>query len=183
MDIRVTTGMESVVKTQHSSNFKQSVNQISSETSLYEEAVIYQKSTNEEIYHTYDKKAIDKLKEEANQRFQNLRNMVEELLKRQGLTFNDIDDKKVVKIDQETRTEAQKAISIDGEFGVDKVATRIIDFAKAISGNDKGKISKLKAAIEEGFEEAKKAFGGELPEISNQTYEEVMKRLEDWSNE
>ena len=148
-------------------------------------AVKYEKSEKvEEKYITYDKTAVDKLKAEAEQRHANLRNMVKELLKRQGLTFKDVfEDGKVVKVDEQTRLEAQASIEEGGEFSVDAVATRIVDFAKAISGGDKAQIGKLKAAIEEGFKQAKEVFGGELPEISQKTYDEVMKRMDEWANE
>ena len=53
----------------------------------------------------------------------------------------------------------------------------------AISGGDKAQIGKLKAAIEDGFKQAKEALGGYLPEISQKTYDEVMKRMDEWANE
>ena len=148
-------------------------------------AVKYEKSEKvEEKYITYDKTAVDKLKAEAEQRHANLRNMVKELLKRQGLTFKDVfEDGKEVKVDEQTRLEAQASIEEGEEYSVDAVATRIVDFAKAISGGDKAQIGKLKAAIEEGFKQAKEVFGGELPEISQKTYDEVMKRMDEWANE
>ena len=148
-------------------------------------AVKYEKSEKvEEKYITYDKTAVDKLKAEAEQRHANLRNMVKELLKRQGLTFKDVfEDGKEVKVDEQTRLEAQASIEEGGEYSVDAVATRIVDFAKAISGGDKAQIGKLKSAIEEGFKQAKEVFGGELPEISQKTYDEVMKRMDEWANE
>ena len=148
-------------------------------------AVKYEKSEKvEEKYITYDKTAVDKLKAEAEQRHANLRNMVKELLKRQGLTFKDVfEDGKEVKVDEQTRLEAQASIEEGEEYSVDAVATRIVDFAKAISGGDKAQIGKLKAAIEDGFKQAKEALGGDLPEISQKTYDEVMKRMDEWANE
>ncbi len=150
-----------------------------------ETTVKYEKSEKvQEKYITYDKTAVDRLKAEAEQRHSNLRNMVEQLLKRQGLTFKDVfEEGKPVKVDEQTRLEAQASIEEGGEYSVDAVATRILDFAKAISGGDKAQIEKLKSAIEEGFAQAKEAFGGELPEISQKTYDEVMKRMDAWVNE
>ena len=34
-----------------------------------------------------------------------------------------------------------------------------------------------------GFKEAEKAWGGKLPEISQKTYDEVLKRFDEWENE
>ena len=79
--------------------------------------------------------------------------------------------------------DAKSAISKDGIFGVDAVSDRIVNFAKAVSGNDKSKLAELKDAIDKGFGQAKKALGGELPDICNQTYDAVMDKLDDWSSE
>jgi hypothetical protein len=86
-------------------------------------------------------------------------------------------------VDSETQAAAQEAISEDGYFGVNKTSERIIEFAKALSGGDKSKIESLRNAFEEGFESAKEAFGGELPEISQQTYDKVMQGFDDWAKE
>ncbi len=134
-------------------------------------------------YSKPDVSTIERLKAESEARFQGLRDMVRELLERQGMNFRDVDAGEVVKVDEETRMAAQEAISEDGEFGVAAVSDRIVEFAKAISGGDKSKFDKLVGAIEEGFEAAKEALGGELPEISQQTYDAVMEKLEAWRDE
>ena len=59
----------------------------------------------------------------------------------------------------------------------------MVNFAKAISGGDKSKISILRDAIEKGFKEAEEAFGGVLPEISHKTLERTMEKLDDWEKE
>lgn len=137
--------------------------------------------------HLYDAATINRLKEHANQSLNQLRETVRALVERQGLTFEDvlsaIDQGKEVsiEIDEATRANAQAAIADDGEWGVQKTSERIIDFAKAISGNDKGKYDQLLASIKEGFEAAKEAFGGELPDISQKTYDAVLSGLETWA--
>jgi hypothetical protein len=78
---------------------------------------------------------------------------------------------------------AKQAISEDGEFGVKAVSDRLVDFAISISGGDKSKLSELISAIDEGFAAAKEALGGELPAISQQTYDETMRKLNEWANE
>jgi len=50
-----------------------------------------------------------------------------------------------------------------------------------VSGNDKTKINELKAAIEQGYKAAEKAFGGELPEICKKTLERTMEKLDQWA--
>ncbi len=66
------------------------------------------------------------------------------------------------------------------DWGVDAVATRIMDMAVSLSGGDSSKISMLKGAVEQGFKEAGIAFGRELPEVCHNTYDEVMKRFDHW---
>jgi len=87
----------------------------------------------------------------------------------------------MVEIDDETRAEAQRLISEDGEFGIENTANRLFEFAKAVSGNDKTKINELKAAIEQGYRAVEKAFGGELPEICKKTIERTMEKLDQWA--
>ncbi|QGU00421.1 hypothetical protein SYNTR_1827 [Candidatus Syntrophocurvum alkaliphilum] len=69
-----------------------------------------------------------------------------------------------------------------GKLSAEKVSDRIVDFAKAISGGDKDKIELLKDAIKQGFEAASAALGG-LPEVSEQTYDLVMQKLDAWMEE
>lgn len=82
----------------------------------------------------------------------------------------------------EQSAQAAKSISEGGEYSVDAVATRILDFAKALSGGDDSKISVLREAVEKGFKAAGVDLGGKLPSICNDTYTEVMKRFDDWEN-
>ncbi|MBE8950959.1 MAG: hypothetical protein SR3Q1_10280 [Quinella sp. 3Q1] len=84
--------------------------------------------------------------------------------------------------------DAAKAIAPGGDWSVDAVSSRIFDLASAIAGNDPEKLSQMKAAVEEGFKQAgltwKDATGqSKLPEISNQTYTEIMSRFDKRANE
>lgn len=60
--------------------------------------------------------------------------MVEELLKKQGIYFKDANLKpnegKMVEIDGETRAEAQRLISEDGEYGIENTANRLLNLPK-----------------------------------------------------
>lgn len=60
-----------------------------------------------------------------------------------------------------------------------------MDMAKALSNGDKTKISLLKDAVIKGFEAAGLEFNGGagLPEICSHTYDEVMKRFDEWEKE
>ena len=70
-----------------------------------------------------------------------------------------------------------------GPLSPEAVSNRIVDFAKSISGGDKSKLALLRDAIEEGFEQAKEFMGGELPEISDTTYELIQEKLDAWEEE
>lgn len=108
-----------------------------------------------------------------------LRNFVDRLVSQQVDFRNKVSDKYSKEISKEDVEKAKKLISEDGELGVKKTTERIIQFAKAISGEDKSKIGELKEAIQQGFKEAEKVFGV-LPDISKKTQDEVMKALDQW---
>lgn len=129
-----------------------------------------------------DLKRIEQLKKEADDALRPLRQMVEALLRQQGLTFKDLStDGKMVEIDEDTRAEAQRLISEGGEYSIENTSDRLFEFAKAVSGGDKSKLTELKSAIEKGYSEAEKAFGGDLPEICKNTLERTMEKLDKWA--
>lgn len=136
-----------------------------------------------------DENTIARIKAEAEQIHSNLREMVKQLLERQGLTFKDLETAEAngeelkIEIDDETRVKAQEMIDEGGELSIESVSDRLVDFAKAISGGDKSKIGLLRDAINEGFKQAEKAFGGTLPEISHKTLARTMEKLDAWENE
>lgn len=133
-----------------------------------------------------DMQRIEALKRQADEALRPLKDMVKELLGQQGIAFKEANFEsnkdKMVDISPEMRAEAQKNIAEDGEYGVEKTSTRIVDFAKALAGDDPAKIETLRNAIKKGYEEAGKAFGGELPEISQKTLDATMKKLDEWQN-
>ncbi len=77
-----------------------------------------------------------------------------------------------------TVEEAQELVSEDGYFGVDKTSDRIVDFAINAFGNDPARLEEMKQAIDQGFKDAEEAFGGTLPDISQQTYDAIMQKLD-----
>ena len=79
--------------------------------------------------------------------------------------------------------DAAKAIAPGGDWSVEAVSSRIFDLASAIAGNDPERLSQMRAAVEKGFEQAgltwKDSTGqSKLPEISTQTYNEIMSRFD-----
>jgi hypothetical protein len=127
---------------------------------------------------------IDRLWHESQKSYKTLQKLVEKLISKQGKKLEDLlEGKDILLVDEETRTAASNLISADGEWGVKAVSERIVAFAKAVSGGDKSKLGELKNAIIQGFKEAEKAFGGKLPDICQDTYDEVMRQLDEWSKE
>ena len=86
-------------------------------------------------------------------------------------------------VDSETKAQAQSAIAEDGYWGVTQTSERLLNFAKALVGGDPSRAEEMRDAVIKGFEEAQKAWGGELPDISQQTYDATMKLFDDWAAE
>lgn len=76
-------------------------------------------------------------------------------------------------IDPSTVAQAQADIAEDGFFGVEAVADRIVSFSQALSGGNPAQLQNMRQAVERGFAAAERAWGRELPEISQQTLEAV----------
>lgn len=82
---------------------------------------------------------------------------------------------------QDTPETAAQAISKDGAWGVNAVATRLLDMAVSLSGGDVSKIAELRSAVEAGFKAAGDVLGGELPGVCQDTYTETMNRFDYWA--
>ncbi len=145
----------------------------------------------QEDFGTYkiDTKKLAQIKQEFHKNTESFKVMVRSMIEKQGGNVNEIlkalanGEEVTIKVDAETRESAQEAISEDGYWGVNKTSERLLEFAKTISGGDKSKIDTLIGAFKEGFKAAEKAFGGELPEISQQTYDKVLEGFEAWKAE
>ena len=87
-----------------------------------------------------------------------------------------------MQVDEETAAQAQEDISEDGYWGVEKTSDRLVDMAIALSGNDNSKADLLMDAIKKGYEEAGAAWGDELPEISKQTLDAAMEKMNQWKS-
>lgn len=84
--------------------------------------------------------------------------------------------------------DAAKAVADGGAWSVDAVSTRIFDLATAIAGNDPEKLSAMRSAVEEGFKQAGLTWTNatglqDMPEITKNTYNEIMSRFDTRANE
>ena len=169
--------------------------------------VVYEKSADAENkaasvkVKTVDHEAIvAKMKQDAEEQTAQLRSIVEKLILGQGKassiagakegenTLTNEEDmwkflaKGDFTVDAATKAQAQADIADDGYWGVEKTSDRILDFAKALAGNDPGKAQQLLDAFKEGYKKAEETWGDKLPDISSRTYEAVEKKFNDWMN-
>ncbi|MGL5258598.1 MAG: hypothetical protein ACRC7V_00670 [Lachnospiraceae bacterium] len=129
---------------------------------------------------------VNKMKADLTSRTDQLQSIVEKMLIAQGNKASSIFDilrSGNFSVDEETKKQAQSEISDTGYWGVEQTSDRMIEFAKAVSGNDPDQIEKMRAAFEKGFKQAEKTWGGKLPEISQKTYEATMSKFDAWASE
>lgn len=128
---------------------------------------------------------VNKLKADADARTQQLRSLVEKMMSGQTEAYGKATDmwqflrSGNYTVDAATKLQAQQDISEDGYWGVKQTSGRILDFANALTGGDPDKIEDMRKAFEKGYKQAEKTWGGELPDISKQTYDAVMKGFDD----
>ena len=77
-----------------------------------------------------------------------------------------------------TSDEANDLISENGFFGIANTAERIASFVLNGAGDDVEKLKAGREGVAKGFEDAKKIWGGELPEISQKTIEKTLETLD-----
>lgn len=128
---------------------------------------------------------VAKLKADAESRTNQLQSIVTQMLSKQGVTFAKANDMWSIlasgnfTVDAATKSQAQADIAEDGYWGVNQTSDRIIDFAKALAGDDPEQLEKMRSAFEKGYKQAEKTWGGKLPDISQKTYDAVMKKFDD----
>ena len=156
--------------------------------------VVYEPSTTEATASTkkvykQDTALVNKLKADAEARTAQLRSLVEKIMLGQGNAIGTADDiwsflrTGNFTVDAATKAQAQADIAEDGYWGVEQTSDRIVDFAKALCGGDPDKIEEMKEAFEKGFKQAQETWGGELPEISQRTYDAVFEKFDAWAAE
>ncbi|WP_416861514.1 hydrogenase-4 component G [Helicobacter ganmani] len=81
-------------------------------------------------------------------------------------------------IQELTQDEAKALIAEDGFFGVAKTSDRIADFVLAGAGDDVEKLKAGREGIIRGYNQAEKAWGGNLPDISKETLEKALEKVD-----
>lgn len=156
-----------------------------------EASAVYESSTDVKQTDTVTAKQkneaiISKLKAETEARTQQLQQLVQQMISKQGNAYGQANDmwkflaSGNFTVDAQTKAQAQADIAEDGYWGVKQTSERIFDFAKALSGGDMDKMKEMQEAFEKGFKQATKTWGKELPQISQDTHDAVNKLFEDY---
>ena len=110
---------------------------------------------------------VQQLKADADARISQLRSLVEKLISGQADSYGKANDiwsflrEGSFTVDPATKAQAQEDISEDGYWGVKQTSQR------------------MRSAFQKGYKQAEKTWGGKLPDISQQTYDAVMKGFDD----
>ena len=162
-----------------------------------EAAAVYEKSDDSAQTSSISQKEADRTKiirqmqADVEQRKAQLLDIVQKMMGKQakayGIANSDNDEDSMWKflakgdftVDAATKAQAEADIAEDGYWGVKQTSERILDFAQTLAGNDPEKLEKMRAAFEKGYAQAEKTWGGELPEISKNTFDAVMKGFDE----
>ena len=165
-----------------------------------EKDAVYEKSAQESAKAPYsinkmskeDRAALVKqLKADQESRQNSLTNLVSQMLGKQagmyGIANGDDSIWKIFAngnftVDAATKAQAQEDISDDGYWGVKQTSQRLFDFASALAGDDEDKMREMQKAMEKGFKQATAAWGKDLPDISQRTYDAVLEKFDKWKN-
>jgi negative regulator of replication initiation len=171
-------------------------------TASESEGVVYEKSTGDEKKASYsinkmsaeDRAAlVSQLKADQEQRQTQLLDIVKQMMTKQATTYTTAtsgssDDiwqflaSGDYTVDEAAKAQAQQDISEDGYWGVTQTAQRLFDFASALAGDDEEQMKKMQEAMQKGYDQATKAWGKDLPDISSKTLEAANKLFEDYYN-
>lgn len=77
-----------------------------------------------------------------------------------------------------TQGEAKDLVSDGGFFGVDETSQRVTSFVINMTGDNIEALQESRVGLVQGFEEAQKLFGGELPDISVQTQDKTLEIID-----
>ena len=132
---------------------------------------------------------VDQLKADMESRKSQLIDLVQKTISGQVDSFGKASDENSIwrtlasgkfTVDAATKAQAQKDISEDGYYGVKQTSQRLFDFAKALAGDDVDKMKKMQSAMEKGFKQAEKTWGGKLPAICQETIDASRKLFDDY---
>ncbi|MCM1326508.1 MAG: hypothetical protein NC094_04640 [Bacteroidales bacterium] len=153
-------------------------------SAVYEPSKEAQAASSKKTTYKPDTNLINKLKADADARTAQMRSLVEQMMTGQSTAYGKANDiwsflrEGNFTVDPATKAQAQADIAEDGYWGVKQTSDRIISFATALTGGDPDKIEEMRAAFEKGYKKAEKTWGGQLPDICQQTYKAVFEKFD-----
>ena len=181
----VTTSMEASYSTYATKT--DSAKKTENTAKVNEAAAVYESSANEPAYtskNVANPEVANQIKAANDARVAQLENIVHKLISGQGDAYGKANNiwqflaSGNFTVDPATKARAQADIAEDGYWGVNATSDRIVDFAVALAGDDPEKLEEMRAAFQKGFDKAAKTWGGELPDISQRTYDAVMEKFD-----
>lgn len=110
--------------------------------------------------------------------YSTLREMLVGIIEEQGITTRIAAKDTSIDFRDLTPEKARELISEDGYLGVEQTSERIVQFALSIADGDPNRLEEIKASIGKDFQMAAEALGGALPDISMETYNAIMDKLD-----
>ncbi len=129
---------------------------------------------------------VKQLQADEQSRKQQLTDLVQKMMTQQATAFTNANDmwkflaKGDFTVDEQTKLQAQQDISEDGYYGIKQTSERLFDFASALAGDDVDKMKEMQEAMQKGFRLATKAWGRDLPDISQKTLDAANKKFEEY---
>lgn len=194
MDITLNTNSSSYAASNATSATKTNTEALAAKAEENEAAAVYEKSTatnKDSANKIYNREAIiKKLEMDQQSRMDSMQSLVQKLLGKQTNLFDLANSTNLADTFREAAklaspeeiAQAQKDIAEDGYWGVEQTSDRLVSMAIALSGGDTQKADELTEAITKGFKQATAAWGEELPQLCQDTYDAAMKKMEDWKN-
>jgi len=127
-----------------------------------------------------DMAAINDAIRQAERQTESFRLLVERLLGQQGQQWVNSSGETMVYVDEATRAQAAEEVAEGGYFSVEAVSERLLNFARAFAGDDPERIELMREAFLRGFAAAEERWGGELPQISQDTRAAVLAGFDEW---
>ena len=181
----VTTSMEASYSTYATKT--DSAKKTENTAKVNEAAAVYESSANKPAYTSKkvaNPEVANQIKAANDARVAQLENIVHKLISGQGDAYGKANNiwqflaSGNFTVDPATKAQAHADIAEDGYWGVNATSDRIVDFAVALAGDDPEKLEEMRAAFQKGFDKAAKTWGGELPDISQRTYDAVMEKFD-----
>lgn len=187
MNVNSVNNTAAYTAAKETSTYKKTKETTASKTAQ-ESAAVYEKSSSSSKKTVYAKEdVVARLKADAEARTSQMKSLVHKMMSQQGVKIGQSDDmwkflaSGKFTVSADVKAKAQADIAEDGYWGVEQTSDRIIDFAKALVGDDPKGAESMRAAFEKGFKQATKSWGSTLPDISQRTYEAVMKKFDNWA--